>query len=156
MKTYHLMRKQILPIMLKEAWDFFSKPKNLALITPPRLSFEILSISGGPKMHSGQIIHYKISILPGIRMRWVSEITQVKEPFHFIDEQRSGPYSLWHHQHSFEEVTGGVEMTDKLTYAIPLGWIGRFTHWIFVNREVNAIFDYRYKLLETYFRHPKR
>ncbi len=156
MKIYTLQRKQILPITLSEAWDFFSTPKNLSKITPEHMGFHILYISGGDKAYAGQLIRYKIKILPGISVQWVTEITHVKEPFHFIDEQRFGPYSLWHHQHHFREVPGGVEMIDEVNYAIPLGIIGRLAHRLFVGAEVNRIFDFRYKMLARYFSDQKK
>jgi ligand-binding SRPBCC domain-containing protein len=152
MKIYNLTRKQFLPITLPEAWSFFSSPKNLAEITPDQMRFDILYISGNDKMYAGQIIRYKIQILPGIRAAWMTEITHVNEPHFFIDEQRFGPYSLWHHQHHFKEVPGGVEMTDEVNYAIPMGLLGRLAHWVFVGREVNRIFDYRFKKLEELFK----
>jgi ligand-binding SRPBCC domain-containing protein len=155
MKLYHLKRTQFLPITMSEAWSFFSSPHNLARITPSLLRFQILYISGGDKMYSGQIIHYKINALPGVRMNWVTEITHVNEPFYFIDEQRSGPYALWHHQHRFKEASGGVEMIDELNYSIPLGWIGRLAHLVFVGRAVSAIFEHRYKVLAQYFESNK-
>lgn len=151
MKVYNLTRTQILPISVAEAWDFFSTPKNLSKITPEHMGFEILYISGGEKAYAGQIIRYNVSVLPGIKMHWVTEITQVKEGVHFIDEQRFGPYALWHHQHHFKEVPGGVEMTDEVNYAIPFGILGRLAHSLFVGGEVNRIFDHRYHLLEKYF-----
>ena len=85
-------------------------------------------------------------------MHWVTEITQVKENIYFIDEQRFGPYALWHHQHHFKEVPGGVEMTDEVNYAIPFGPLGRLAHFIFVDREVNRIFDHRFKVLDAFFK----
>jgi len=151
MKVYNLTRTQILPISVAEAWDFFSTPKNLSKITPEHMGFEILYISGGEKAYAGQIIRYNVSVLPGIKMHWVTEITQVKEGVHFIDEQRFGPYALWHHQHHFKEVPGGVEMTDEVNYAIPFGILGRLAHSLFVGGEVNRIFDHRYHILEKYF-----
>jgi ligand-binding SRPBCC domain-containing protein len=155
MKIYTLKRHQFLPISLERAWEFFSTPKNLAKITPEHMGFNILYISGGDKAYAGQIIRYHVSVLPGIKVHWVTEITQLKEPNYFIDEQRFGPYALWHHQHHFKEVPGGVEMRDEVNYAIPLGPLGRLAHFIFVGREVNRIFDHRFKVLEEYFKGSK-
>ncbi len=152
MKIYNLKRTQFLPISLEEAWIFFSSPKNLSKITPAHMNFRILYMSGGDKAYAGQIIRYKVNVLPGIPVHWVTEITQITELSHFIDEQRFGPYALWHHQHFFKAVEGGVEMTDEVNYAIPLGIIGRLAHALFVGREVSAIFDHRFKVLEEYFR----
>jgi len=151
MKIYNLKREQFLPVTIEEAWSFFSSPKNLAKITPSHMNFKILYQSGGDKAYAGQIIRYKINVLPLVPVQWVTEITQVAEPNHFIDEQRFGPYALWHHQHRFEAVKGGVRMTDEVNYAIPLGILGRLAHWLFVGSEVNRIFDHRFKTLETYF-----
>ncbi|HYI77605.1 MAG TPA: SRPBCC family protein [Chryseolinea sp.] len=151
MKIYQLTRKQFLPVNLKHAWDFFSSPKNLALITPSGMAFKILSYTGAEKMFKGQLIHYRITILPAITVRWVTEITEVNEPYQFTDEQRSGPYALWQHRHRFTAVQGGVEIVDELKYAIPMGWIGRLAHLLFVNKKVKAIFDFRYSALEKRF-----
>ena len=152
MKVYHLKRSQFLPITLSAAWEFFSSPTNLARITPKYMGFEILYMSGGgDNVYAGQIIQYHVNVLPGIKVNWVTEITHLQKPLHFIDEQRVGPYSLWHHQHHFKEADGGVEMTDVVNYAIPLGWLGQLVHWIFVGREVNRIFTHRFHVLDKYF-----
>jgi ligand-binding SRPBCC domain-containing protein len=154
MKIYNLKRVQLLPISLTEAWAFFSSPKNLSKITPAHMDFKILYLSGGEKTYAGQIIRYRVNILPGISVNWVTEITHVQEPYYFVDEQRFGPYALWHHQHRFREVPGGVEMTDEVNYAIPLGLLGRLAHLLFVKREVNRIFDHRFSVLAKYFGEP--
>jgi ligand-binding SRPBCC domain-containing protein len=153
MKVYHIKRTQRLPITRQQAWDFFSSPANLEEITPARIKFRIISFSG-KRMYAGQVIHYKIQILPLWSVTWITEITQVDEPNFFVDDQLAGPYALWRHQHTFRAVEGGVEMTDEVRYAIPLGFIGRLANWLFVEREVNAIFDFRFTTLEQYFNKP--
>jgi len=154
-KIYNLKRTQILPISLGEAWDFFSSPRNLSKITPQEMGFEIQYISGGNKTYAGQIIAYKIKILRAISVDWVTEITHVNENNYFVDEQRFGPYALWHHQHHFKTVSNGVEMVDEVNYAIPFGFLGRLAHWLFVARQVSSIFEHRYKTLEAYFSNNK-
>lgn len=151
MKVYLIKQKQFLPISLSEAWDFFSNPGNLGDITPANMNFKILYSSGEGKMFAGQLIRYKIKILPGIWVNWLTEITHLKNGEYFIDEQRFGPYALWHHKHYFKEVPGGIEMTDEVNYGIPFGILGRAVHWVFVGREVNAIFEHRYRVLEKKF-----
>jgi ligand-binding SRPBCC domain-containing protein len=151
MKIYHLHKTHFLPISIAEAWDFFSSPKNLGKITPAKMNFKITSISGGDKTYAGQIIKYKVTVLPLMRLTWVTEITHVKEPELFVDEQLSGPYALWHHQHHFKSVEGGVEMTDDLNYALPLGVLGQLANAVLVGRQVSAIFDYRTKVLNELF-----
>ncbi len=152
MKVYTLKRTQFLPISLEEAWDFFSTPRNLKEITPGHMKFDIKYISGGDRMYAGQLIRYIVYVLPGMPVRWTTEITHVKEPHYFVDEQRFGPYAMWHHQHHFKEVDGGIEMMDEVNYAIPFGWIGQLTNWLFVSRKVNTIFDYRFEVLENKFK----
>ena len=84
-------------------------------------------------------------------MLWETEITEVIDLESFTDVQRSGPYSYWSHKHTFTKVEGGVEMTDELEYAIPLGLLGRVANFLFVGLEVKSIFDYRFHVLNKYF-----
>ncbi|RFZ81677.1 hypothetical protein DYU05_17790 [Mucilaginibacter terrenus] len=152
MKTYFLKFTQNLPITLDEAWDFFSSPHNLARITPPQMNFIVTSTyNGDAKMYPGMIITYKVSPLFGIQMNWMTEITHVQDKVYFVDEQRFGPYALWHHQHHFKEIPGGVEMTDLLHYAIPYGPIGRITNKILVGKQVKKVFEFRTKAVEEIF-----
>ena len=150
MSTYNLHAKQQLPISLEKAWEFFSSPKNLKEITPDYMGFHIRSEYDG-KMYPGQIIEYTVKPVLGIPMYWMTEITQVKELEFFIDEQRVGPYSMWHHQHFFKEIEGGVEMEDIVHYRLPLGPLGSFAHALFVKKQLQGIFDYRKKVLEERF-----
>jgi ligand-binding SRPBCC domain-containing protein len=151
MKVYTLIRKQVLPITMEQAWDFFSSPKNLSQITPAYMQFQILHRSGGEKMHAGQIIRYKLFVLPYLPMSWTTEITHVENLLSFVDVQQSGPYQMWQHQHRFRKVSNGVEISDEVKYALPFGIIGRFAHLLFVRRQLDIIFDYRFKVLEEIF-----
>jgi ligand-binding SRPBCC domain-containing protein len=137
---------------LQEAWDFFSSPLNLANITPGDMNFKITSDYGTDTvMYPGMLITYKISPILGIKMNWMTEITHVREGEYFVDEQRFGPYALWHHEHHFKVVKGGVEMSDILTYGIPFGIFGRLANSIFVGKKVKEIFAYREKAIERIF-----
>ena len=151
MKIYTLKRTQQLPVSIQEAWDFFSSPRNLSRITPAHMNFRILYNSGGETMYAGQLIRYKINIFPWMATTWVTEITHVSHLKYFIDEQRSGPYAMWHHEHHFKETTNGVEMTDEINYSIPFGILGRLTNVLFVERMVSAIFEYRLEAIQNYF-----
>jgi ligand-binding SRPBCC domain-containing protein len=151
MKIYTLTKKQFLPITMDEAWAFFSTPINLKKITPEYMGFNILTDLGDGKMYPGQIIHYIVTPVLGIPMRWTTEITHVIDRKYFVDEQRFGPYSFWHHQHWFREVDGGVEMTDIVNYGIPLGVLGRIANTIFVRSKLQEIFDYREKVTHEMF-----
>lgn len=139
---------------LEEAWEFFSSPRNLGKITPEKFKFHILSdlddVPGG-KMYAGQLIKYFVTPFAGIRMYWVTEITTVKEHVYFIDEQRVGPYGMWHHQHHFKAIPGGVEMTDIVDYGLPLGPLGAIAHRLIVKKQVEGIFQYRHQKLEDLF-----
>ncbi len=146
-KAYSLKTVQHLPIDIKQAWEFFSNPANLQQITPSQLGFSIISSHHGVKMYAGQIIEYKVKPVLGIPLYWMTEITHVEDRKYFIDEQRFGPYALWHHQHHFKEVENGVEMTDIVHYKLPLGILGRIAHELFVKKQLKEIFDYRYKVV---------
>jgi ligand-binding SRPBCC domain-containing protein len=152
MKTYVLKTEQAIPISLDMAWDFFSSPLNLAKITPNDIGFVVTSdYTTESKVYAGMIITYKISPLLGIKMDWMTEITHVSEKQYFVDEQRFGPYALWHHQHHFKEIEGGVLMNDILHYAIPYGAIGRLSNSVFVGNKVKQIFAFREKAIEKMF-----
>lgn len=151
MKVYRLSRTQKIPLSLEDAWSYFSSPKNLQEITPDDLKFRILTDILEDKMYSGQIINYIVTPLLNIPMRWTTEIKHVEEGVYFVDEQRFGPYALWHHKHFFKAVDGGVELMDIVDYALPLGPLGRFAHWLFVRRQLESIFRYRSQKLEQMF-----
>ncbi len=147
---YSLEVTQFLKISLTEAWDFFSSPGNLSRITPEHMGFEITS--GAPaKMYTGQIITYKVSPFPGVKTNWVTEITHVSEGSFFVDEQRFGPYRMWHHEHHFEAKDDGVLMTDHVSYKLPLGFLGRMAHSLFVKNQLTQIFKHRERCLERMF-----
>jgi ligand-binding SRPBCC domain-containing protein len=151
MKIYTLKRTQILPIDIQQAWNFLSDARNLARITPPYMGFKILYFSGQESLYAGQLIRYQVQGIPGVPMQWVTEITHVNPPYYFVDEQRFGPYAFWHHQHMLKAVDQGVEMTDEVNYALPLGFLGRLAHIIFVKRALTNIFEYRFKKLNEIF-----
>ncbi len=150
MTVYRLYRKQGLPIDVDEAWRFFGNPANLSEITPPWLHFRILSQTPD-RLRPGMIISYAIKVPPGLPVRWTTEITHVVEPALFVDEQRAGPYKLWHHQHLFTPVDGGVAMEDIVHYRLPWGPLGRMAHALWVKNQLKEIFDFRYRYLEEKF-----
>jgi len=147
---YTLISKQQLPIGIEVAWDFFSTPENLAKITPDKMSFDVTS-EYSPKVYQGQIITYKIGVLPGKVTNWVTEITHMVEQKYFVDEQRFGPYKMWHHEHFFEKNDLGVMMIDKVSYKIPFGLIGRMANKFFIEKQLRNIFSYRYNKLNELF-----
>ena len=147
---YELKRTQILHVDRKKAWEFLSNPQNLKLITPPYLGFEVISELPA-KMYAGQLIQYYVTPVLGIKVNWVTEITHVEEGKYFVDEQRIGPYSLWHHQHFIDDCDSGVEMTDIVHYKLPFGILGRLAHPILVKNKLNEIFEFRYNTLESIF-----
>ena len=150
MKIYTLKSIQRLPISIEKAWEFFSDPKNLKTITPDYMGF--ITLSGDDRsMFPGQIIQYIVTPVMGIPMKWVTEITHVQEQKYFVDEQRFGPYALWHHNHFFKELPGGVEMEDIVDYKIPMGIIGQMVHPILVQPKLKEIFDYRTQKLTELF-----
>lgn len=144
-KVYSIKTVQLLPVSMDTAWEFFSNPANLKNITPSTLGFNIISKHHGDKMYPGQIIEYKVKPLLGIPLYWMTEITHVEHKKYFIDEQRFGPYSLWHHQHHFKEVANGVEMTDIVHYKIPFWFLGDIANTLMVKKQLKQIFDFRYK-----------
>jgi ligand-binding SRPBCC domain-containing protein len=151
---YTLEARQRIAANLPEAWDFFLSPENLAKITPPQMGFRISS-DNLEKLYAGQIISYKVGIFPFVQSNWVTEITQVSQHKYFIDEQRSGPYSLWHHEHFFEPDDDGTIVKDRISYKIPLGIIGRLIHALLIKKKLRGIFEYRAEILRKMFNADK-
>lgn len=150
MKIYRLETIQNLPISQKEAWDFLSDPRNLKTITPDYMGFEIVS-GAASKMYAGQILQYIVTPLLNIPLKWVTEITHVSEGEYFVDEQRFGPYSLWHHKHFIKPIKNGVEMIDIVDYKVPFGLLGQLVQPFLVRPKLEEIFEYRKNALDRIF-----
>ncbi len=151
MAFYQLRKEQLVRTSLDDLWAFISAPQNLQEITPDSMGFVITSDETPREMYPGCIITYKVKPLMGIPMKWMTEITHVEDRKFFVDEQRVGPYKLWHHQHILEEREDGILMKDIVTYEPPFGFLGRIANGILIRRKLNQIFDYRFKVLEERF-----
>ena len=151
MAVYQLHEEMELPASLEQVWDFISSPENLKEITPDYMGFVISTPNLPKKIYPGLMISYKVSPLLGIKMNWLTEITQVKEPQYFVDEQRAGPYALWHHEHRLSPTDKGVLMTDLVTYRPPGGPLGDLAQRMFIRKQLEGIFRYREEALEQRF-----
>ncbi len=141
MKVYTLECEMLAPVSVREAFEIFQDPRNLARITPPWLHFRITS-PGEVQMRQGAEISYHIR-WAGIPLSWKTRITEYEPPFFFVDEQVRGPYRLWRHRHTFHPTEGGTLVGDRVEYALPFGWLGRFVHRLWVRKQLRRIFDYR-------------
>jgi len=151
MKTYKLQRQHKIHTSIDTLWDFFSSAKNLSVLTPSYMNFRVTSGELPEQIYPGQIITYKVSPILGIPLFWMTEITQVIKNKLFVDEQRTGPYKMWHHQHHFEQQDGYVLMTDIVHYQLPFFFLGRIAHALFVKKQLNEIFKFRYQKIEELF-----
>ena len=151
MAFYQLIKTQKVPVSLAEIWDFISSPINLKEITPEHMGFAVTGNTGAEKMYPGMIITYKVSPMLGIKLNWMTEITQIRVHEYFVDEQRMGPYKMWHHQHKIEQIEGGILMTDIVTYQPPMGFLGALANSLFIKKQLQQIFDYRTIALEKRF-----
>lgn len=151
MPVHTLRRTQIVPASLDACWSFFSDPRNLEKITPPSLDFDVRS-EVPPKIYPGLMISYRVRPLFHVPVSWLTEITHVEEPHRFVDEQRIGPYALWHHEHVFTALDGGcTEIRDLVHYALPFGWLGNLAHAPLVAPQLERIFAFREKVVAEYF-----
>ena len=152
MKIYTLKRRQAIAQPRREVFKFFEKPENLEKITPGSVGFHILT----PRpinMKAGTVLDYTIRVI-GIPVRWTTLISDYDPPIQFRDVSLRGPYSFWHHTHTFEETEQGTVMTDEVRYALPFGPIGRLVHALFVRRQLNHIFDYRAEIIRDMLERP--
>ena len=148
---YQLRRNQLVKTDIATCWDFFSSPANLSKITPAYMGFDVRS-EVPERMYEGLMIEYRVRPLLGIPMKWVTEITHVKDYQFFVDEQRIGPYKLWHHEHHFMETPDGIEMTDIVSYELPFGVLGSMVHPFLVEKKLNEIFAHRFKVVDELFK----
>jgi len=151
MGFYQLRTIQKIPSNVSEVWDFISSPANLKRITPDHMGFDIITPELPEKMYPGMIIAYKVSPFLGLKMTWVTEITHIREKAYFVDEQRVGPYSIWHHEHQIKSIDGGVLMTDIVSYKPPFGILGSIANELFIRKQLKTIFDFREKALVDIF-----
>ena len=140
-----------MPASLEEVWAFFSDARNLKAVTPPHLNLKVTNKVYGEGVYAGQVMTYNVKPLLGIPLAWMTEITHVQEKKYFVDEQRKGPYKLWHHQHHFKTIEGGVEMTDLVHYRLPLGFLGSIANAVIVKKELQKIFTFRYQKIVELF-----
>jgi ligand-binding SRPBCC domain-containing protein len=154
MAIYHIHEKLEVAAPLEEVWDFISSPSNLKEITPEYMGFEITSPRLPHKIYPGLMISYRLRPVLRINMNWLTEITQVREPYYFVDEQRAGPYALWHHEHNLESTEKGVLMTDLVTYRLPGGPLGTLAHNLFIKNRLKNLFQYRELALVKQFGRP--
>ena len=145
-KTYQLEQEQLIPKGRQEVFKFFSDAFNLQALTPAFLNFEIIT-EAPIDIQEGTLIDYRISLF-GVPMNWRTRIERFETDNMFVDQQIRGPYSLWHHTHTFEDVPEGTLMRDVVKYRLPLGPLGLIAHFLFVRRTLRRIFQYRYDSLE--------
>lgn len=151
MGIYIFERTQKLPASRELVWDFISAPANLKKITPPYMGFDILTPKSPERMYPGHMISYHVSPVFGLKMTWVTEITQVKELEYFVDEQRVGPYSIWHHEHHLEDIQGGVLMRDIIHYQPPMWFLGDIANSLVIKDKLEEIFAFRKTAMENEF-----
>lgn len=149
MGFYQFEQIQRINASKQQVWNFMSSPQNLKKITPTYMGFDITSNNASEKMYEGMIISYIVKPLFNIKMEWVTEITHIKEGDFFIDEQRMGPYKMWHHQHFIEEIPGGVLMRDIVSYIPPLGILGELANRFLIKKKLKQIFAFRKDALEN-------
>jgi ligand-binding SRPBCC domain-containing protein len=151
MSTFRFRVRQQVNASVEDAWDFISSPANLKHITPRHMGFDILTPDLPQKMYEGMMIEYKVRPLPFFPTRWLTEITHIREGEFFVDEQRAGPYKLWHHEHHIQPAGEGVLMTDIIHYIPPMGLLGTLANYLFIRKQVQQIFKYREAALEERF-----
>jgi ligand-binding SRPBCC domain-containing protein len=147
---YQIKDQILIKASMNEVWDFFATPKNLQKITPKELGF-IIKTELPDEMYAGMMVAYTVKPLFNIPLEWITEITQVHKHKYFVDEQRKGPYKMWHHEHHFQEVEGGILTTDIVSYELPLAPLGNLVHPLIVKPKLNEIFNYRTRIIQEYF-----
>lgn len=149
MKIHTLECEMLAPVSMQDAFRVFEDPYNLARITPPWLAFRIIS-EGRVAMRKGAEIEYTIRWF-GVPIRWKTRITAYEPPFHFVDQQIEGPYTLWRHRHAFRPTETGTIISDHVDYVLPFGILGQLMHQLVVRKQLREIFDFRQRALAELF-----
>ena len=150
-KIYSLETKQIIDRPIEEIWSFFTNPKNLNQLTPSDMNFKILS-GNSDDFYEGKIISYSVNPFKFYNIKWVTEITKIKKNDFFIDEQRFGPYKMWHHEHHFiKNNDNTTTIYDKVIYKLPYGIIGKLSHKLFIKKRLLEIFNFRKKTIKKLY-----
>lgn len=144
-----LDRTTLIHAPIERIFPFFSDPRNLARLTPPSLGFRIISCPDRT-LREGDRIVYSIRLM-GVRVRWITRITEWVDGIRFADFQERGPYRYWLHEHAFERAADGVLMTDHVEYDLPLGVAGRIAGGWFVRSRLRSIFEFRAKAITAVF-----
>ncbi len=150
MAIYQFKATQKIHADFQEVWKFISDPRNLALITPPSMDFKVITEKTN-HMYEGLMIAYTVKPLLGIKVNWLTEITHVKDHYYFVDEQRVGPYKIWHHEHFIYQDGEDVIMEDLITYCPPFGLLGKLANQLVIKKKLNEIFEFRRTAVEHYF-----
>jgi ligand-binding SRPBCC domain-containing protein len=151
MAIHTIQRTQIVRSPLRDCWLFFSNPQNLARLTPPALDFQVLS-DVPEEIYPGLMIQYRVRPLFGLPLIWLTEISHVEPERSFVDEQRLGPYRLWHHEHHFRGLDEyHTEMRDRVHYILPFAPFSEFMHPWLVKPKLEQIFDYRERETQQIF-----
>lgn len=147
---HHLRHSIWTPLNIHDAWEFFSNPDNLAKLTPEEYRMSI-EFNRSVPLHEGSVIRIKVKPLPFFTTGWKSIITYINAPHSFTDIQKSGPFKKWNHTHSFVEENDGTRIIDEVEYALPLGPLGKLVHGLFVEKQLNGLFEFREKKLKELF-----
>ncbi len=151
MAVYALKFEQKVPAEPEQIWSFLTSHANLLEMTPPEMNFTILSKDLAQSVYPGMMIHYSLTPILGIKMKWLTQITQRKEMAYFVDEQRTGPYKIWHHEHHIAAIPGGTLITDLIHYVPPLGFLGDIANRLFIKDQLQQLFKYRMRKMVEKF-----
>lgn len=154
MTTHRLSSAQFIARPIEEVFAFFAEPRNLARLTPFSMGFEFLT--NDFEMRKGLEIEYRLRPLFGIPAKWRTLIAEYDAPYGFKDVQLSGPYRRWEHRHSFTSVPGGTLVEDQVEYKLPLGPLGALGYRWLVRNELERIFRYRARAIDSIFANPAR
>ena len=148
---HHFTTVQNLPIPLEQAWEFFSNPSNLMVLTHSKMKMQMGSENGLTPIFKGKLLRIRIKLFGFFPTTFLSEITEVQAPSKFIDTQLKGPFAFWQHKHILTEIDGGTKITDDLKFKFPLGFLGLLAYHLFGKKYLKTIFEYRKMVLEKKF-----
>lgn len=144
MKTETFVRRSRIEASAADVYAWHATPDALNKLTPSDEAAKIMEKTGG--IERGARVVLEVGKWP-FRQRWVAVHGDFEVGRFFTDEQVSGPFAYWKHTHTFKPQGSDASiLEDRVEYALPFGFLGRWLGGWFVRRKLEKLFEFRHEV----------